>query len=758
MFEKSTIAPVSLTNWLDWCAGNSDEQYIVLPLIQRGSVWKPGQIIDLWDSLLRGLPVGSFMTNRIDGKSGTLVRLPGQKESRLLDRDAYGLLDGQQRTLAMLSGWPKQQGMDRRIWVDFADAPGKEHLFRLRVTTENHPFGFQRESPSSKLSVDERRRATLVYRKQYSLAESSNDFPDFRKARPFHAGRSLAVDLVELIAWYNECRSNRILWVDKVNEALQSVVNYQVQRDAQSNLLEAVEVERKAMDELRSSAEVHKRIEAFYEALTRIDQLQVPLILIDMDKVESTSQEGDEDPALAILFKRVGSNGTPLSNADYIFSVIKHNCPMTHDLVEKIHSPEDAARREYNIAALLTPTDIVGTAVRLAAANCLDDQKKPLVDSESIDKNQFSRLLRTEVTVGGKKGNFLNDAFMPFIDGQDPRGLAPLFDGLAARLRYRGAGDKGLPSHALWLLNRPLIQVLLFWMRQFGTAQDVTNDERLDVIRFVMFWSLCVTDRNKASQLAFSIIRQPDGIPAGTSVFHVIYKQVVEKDYALRLLSPQSLEAVIPDVIQLKTDDPRPLLGWTRFAVKPDEADKRRRAIALYQKWWSSGSFHHYSHPLLLWLQRDYVAGLPGSPVAGREEDTPYDYDHILPKSHWGDWRGISGNERLMDFILKSEEQSHYVLGNSIGNVRVWSSADNRSDGADSPKVKLDRGECELNLNNSAICKEHYSLWEACSADGELSLKWNLGRAVDFQQAVERRSFSLYKSFYDDLAFNNWTD
>ena len=34
---------------------------ISIPIIQRGFVWKPEQIAGLWDSLLRGFPIGSFM-------------------------------------------------------------------------------------------------------------------------------------------------------------------------------------------------------------------------------------------------------------------------------------------------------------------------------------------------------------------------------------------------------------------------------------------------------------------------------------------------------------------------------------------------------------------------------------------------------------------------------------------------------------------------------------------------------------------------
>ncbi|MGD9639609.1 MAG: DUF262 domain-containing protein, partial [Alphaproteobacteria bacterium] len=37
------------------------ESKVKLPDIQRGFVWRPYQIENLWDSILRGFPTGSFL-------------------------------------------------------------------------------------------------------------------------------------------------------------------------------------------------------------------------------------------------------------------------------------------------------------------------------------------------------------------------------------------------------------------------------------------------------------------------------------------------------------------------------------------------------------------------------------------------------------------------------------------------------------------------------------------------------------------------
>ena len=57
------IEILRLEKWLDYASGIDESVYVALPAIQCGSVWKPKQIIDLWDSLFRGMPMGSLIEN-----------------------------------------------------------------------------------------------------------------------------------------------------------------------------------------------------------------------------------------------------------------------------------------------------------------------------------------------------------------------------------------------------------------------------------------------------------------------------------------------------------------------------------------------------------------------------------------------------------------------------------------------------------------------------------------------------------------------
>ncbi|MEQ1667738.1 MAG: DUF262 domain-containing protein [Sulfuriferula sp.] len=174
-FFTHGVRVAKLTDWLNWASYNeaSDEHWsVVLPMIQRGSVWKPHQVIDLWDTIFRGMPFGGLMVSQIPPESGgSEVRFFHPLTRKLVKLPANGglsLIDGQQRTLTMLLAWPGAgEYMNRRIWVDLGEDVRSDHLLRLHVSTGSHPFGYQRGGnsgePIVRLSLSERRSAVAAY-------------------------------------------------------------------------------------------------------------------------------------------------------------------------------------------------------------------------------------------------------------------------------------------------------------------------------------------------------------------------------------------------------------------------------------------------------------------------------------------------------------------------------------------------------------------------------------------------------------------
>ena len=127
---------------------------LILPAIQREFVWKPSQVIKVFDSIMRGYPVGSFLSWRVlpetisrfkfygfmrdysafDKRHNPVVDIPA-------DREVTAVLDGQQRLTSLSiglrgtyayrnrNGWSSKAWSypERRLYLNLlSDAPENE--------------------------------------------------------------------------------------------------------------------------------------------------------------------------------------------------------------------------------------------------------------------------------------------------------------------------------------------------------------------------------------------------------------------------------------------------------------------------------------------------------------------------------------------------------------------------------------------------------------------------------------------------------
>ncbi|MBQ7695910.1 MAG: DUF262 domain-containing protein [Lentisphaeria bacterium] len=113
-----------------------DNDRVSIPALQRGLVWKPKQVELLWDSLLRGFPIGAFAV------SSVLANL----EQKVADtKTEYFLLDGQQRYNAISLGYHRTDALSQAaLWLDFCPPKrsNSSRCFWVKTTTSAHPWGF----------------------------------------------------------------------------------------------------------------------------------------------------------------------------------------------------------------------------------------------------------------------------------------------------------------------------------------------------------------------------------------------------------------------------------------------------------------------------------------------------------------------------------------------------------------------------------------------------------------------------------------
>lgn len=487
------------------------------------------------------------------------------------------------------------------------------------------------------------------------------------------------------------------------------------------------------------------------EGLESIRNAEIPLIRVNPDFF-NVHDERSIEPPLARLFNRIGSNATPLSNADYVYSVLKYIFPEVHQMVETLHSGE-AQHGRRTVASLLTSTDLVMSALRLSAT-AWDGE----ADRDNPSKEDFHRMIWPKAGDGSERQNDLRQ----MLDTVSTKGLGRLLSVLQTNLEFRvGDNDCGLPVHMFPHLGRPLVQVLLR-MAQLGYLQDPPNPAtRAEALRLALYWMQWVFDKPKASRIAFKAMQEAS---SDDGLGRKIYQAIVEESAGLRIHTPDLIEHLgLAGGLTCDNEDPespkRPLRGSSRFVTGDQELEVNRQVREFYRHWWRPWNFHH---PMLLWLQRSYVSGLPGNPLAGMDEDTAYDFDHILPKSHWGDWTGHnSKGSRFLDLQGPQDQDAYHVLGNAIGNVRVWYAPHNRRDGDASPKVKMnaDLGGSDDWAMKSAIESRQIKLWIRCSPGSENEKKiWTQPRASDFQCAVEMRTFDLFVRFYREPGFDTWRE
>jgi hypothetical protein len=123
---------VKYTSTLKEIANWSQDKTVSLPQVQRGFVWRPSQIEDLWDSVLRGYPIGSF------------VLTPHRNNF-----SRFELLDGQQRATAIALGFAKESFRQIhesiRVFIDLEPPNADDdRRFVFRVITRSHPWGYKR--------------------------------------------------------------------------------------------------------------------------------------------------------------------------------------------------------------------------------------------------------------------------------------------------------------------------------------------------------------------------------------------------------------------------------------------------------------------------------------------------------------------------------------------------------------------------------------------------------------------------------------
>lgn len=334
--SRSEVLSYSLSEIARWHLSSSK---VAIPALQRGLVWKPNQVELLWDSILRGFPIGSFMLSDIV-EEGQIAK--------------YYLMDGQQRFNAISLGFfPGDSAM---LWIDL-DPPSIKNSTRrfwIKATTIPHPWGYKNDDECSKLTTAEKREALEIfglhgniYNRSFSLLET----------------------------WPVEANCPYPLWL-----LLEEVSK----NNPKAFLNDIKEVFGHTFFSFRNkihfSEEICDYVEnELFHAITELKDYRISCNYLPKEVMEKeTVADVQEQTTLEVLFTRLNTGGTQISKDDLNYSAIKAYWP-------EIKEENDNLAKAY-----MNPAKLAMLAFRLALTSNEDKSLRAelsIKQIRSISKN-----------------------------------------------------------------------------------------------------------------------------------------------------------------------------------------------------------------------------------------------------------------------------------------------------------------------------------------------------------------------------------
>lgn len=681
-FDLTTIA-----NW----QLKSDESRIELPPLQRSFVWKVNQVESLWDSLLRGFPIGSFLLSK--SEDDQLFLMDGQQRATSI---ALGLYDPWQNPATnfwSVKGLPT-------VWIDLqATQEPVQHHFVIRVLTPSHPWGYQRIRHNEPLGVPDKRKALEVLKEiEGEQFESYLTIPDPHKF-PFDA--DLPVPLAFVIQAINEHGSN---WKAALCDLCISYLPRGIRTKHTDPLpLGYGEYVRTIiMDD-------HFDDKGIFHAVKGLLEIAIPGIVINQQSLKTSDGTGGEDPT---LFVRLNAAGTRIAGEELIYSIYKASYPQAKDLVESIG------------ANFIAPSQVIALASRLVLAE--------------INHGNYPQILVVNDFIKRINDGIFRGALQTFIGKKDQSPARQLFERCFELLLSKNHFQLPPVLVKKMIKDSPdLFLMLLHWVRVHDGV--ISMDEQQQILAGMTAFSWFGRNNVKYVRAIWDQLHRADFW--NKSVLGTAFVQNREA-IMYPLLQPDTLRKYLTDKINENeaqkdsltpaVDHPVMSLFLSVFDGVNFESDVeiQNNAAAI----WGNFLWKLYQcKPLVLFAQRNYVnSKFKDYNQMETIEDTnaPWDWDHIYPSSWIYMQHRVNGSMR------------HW--NNSIGNLRAMGLEENRSENNNlPPSVRLIGVEMQsfVNVNDLAF----WELLDHRIYDGDTA------SIHTYLNAVITRLCNIYAHWYTTL-------
>jgi len=666
-----------------------DNSNVELPALQRSFVWKVNQVESLWDSILRGFPIGSLLLSKSEDEK-------------------YFLLDGQQRATSITFGFYDPWNIDESekgkfwslknvptIWIDIAPKEKTAtQKFVFRVVTQSHPWGYQRINHNSILSVADRRNALNIFRENpenkkggYIQISPLNTFPyDADLPIPFSF-------LVKSIL--DNDKSWKANLVAMCKEKLPT--EYIKTKHNHFN-------EKSYLDQLQKIIDNADFLNNIFCAVKNLVQVEIPTIVVKKEILKAEDEQTGEDPT---LFVRLNSSGTRIAGEELIYSIYKASFPEAKQLVENIG------------ASFIAPSQVISLVSRLALSEINEDSYPyPLNVNDfrkRIQDDKFKSKLHE--LIGGNAKDIFSKAFNLLVSENEFEIPIVLVKNIV----------KSSPE---------LFLMLLQWIKQ--NTKEIPADEKRKVLATITALSWFGRDNTKYVREVWKDILGNQFW--SKEVLSIPYLN--KKDFIMYpLIQPSVLrEYLILNVVEknvhwdnLYPDAENKIIKEFRQMLNSEVEQESEITNSTNSMWDSFMNKLFWNKSLVLFAQRKYINESFGdfNQMENLEDtNTPWDWDHIYPASWvYRNWY-INPNTK------------HWT--NAIGNFRALSLEENRSENNSlSPKDRL------VNVKEQSFIKENdWEYWSKISGrinegDNEM-IKNHLS-------AIVNRLCNIYEEWYSTL-------
>lgn len=544
-----------------------DDSKVKIPAIQRGLVWKPHQVELLWDSILRQFPIGAFILSR--------------KEKM------YDLIDGQQRWNAIALGYGASDE-NCILWFDLKPENiwKKSYTTRkyfIRATTKAHPWGYKANDDCATLNTAQKRAALQEfgvndneYEGMISLAETY----------PIESG--LPIPLYWMIAAGEEHSEDKDGFVKYIMDKI-----------------EENKVSR--MFKLKEVVEINGSLIAkYHKAFSRLLCYKVPTICVDQEIIDKESEDkgGNGDlSGIEILFNRIGTGGTRITQSELMYSAVKAYWP-------ELTKENDRLAKRY-----MPPHTLISLAFQLVLSTTDNGlERAPTV--EKIRKLAGDECIRTAIyklylTDG-------NDSLMSRILSSVDQWLTN-YDKIPKVLRTTIARD----SPEVYLL----LMTFAKWKEEGQIDTKPEEEVLFRAMGYYIHWM--VDDKFGVANSIYKVVAESE-----LSKWRNIIKQVLlvscVKGTITPLLSPEAFRGL--------------------FTVEGDKYWRPYGNGRAVMPWWPLWNTVVSNKEILLYAQRKYMCRKfplydPARQDLWEGQNRPWDFDHIIPqdwvhkKGKWKKWR-----------------------------------------------------------------------------------------------------------------------